>query len=297
MISTLHCAAVSADGTTRYAATADDGAAFELVFQPWPGDEAVCMSSQAGCGFGCQHCATTYAPVSFQRSLTADEIVDAVTRVVGGHGAAGVRTVDFSGIGDSSRNWTAVSEAARRLVASAACQQVAVTSIAPQSWVSRLLASHDTWWPSRFMFSLHGATLGTRRMVITFAEDPVRALTGWQAVASRCPVTLNYTMHHRNTGPGDVRALIALLGGPNDFTELQLSPLNAVPGSPVTPVQDPEHFIDQVRDGLPDWNVTVFNPLGTDVDAGCGQLRVRSLREAARTETLTPGAARLFTMV
>lgn len=281
MIKTLYSVAVAPDGTTRYAAVADDGAAFELVFQPWPGDETICMSAQAGCGFACAHCATTYAPISFQRSLTADEIVDAVSRVVCLHSAVGVRTVDFSGIGDSSRNWVAVSEAARRLIASSACRQVAVTSIAPQSWVAKLVAGDDSWLPTRFMFSLHGATRATRRMVITYAEDPASAIAGWQALAARCPVTLNYTMHDRNTGPDDVRALIDLLSGRSAFADLQLSPLNAVTGSPVTPVPDPQHFIDQVRHGLPDWTITVFQPLGTDVEAGCGQLRVRALREAA----------------
>jgi 23S rRNA (adenine2503-C2)-methyltransferase len=281
MIRTLYPVAVAPDGTTRYAAVADDGAAFELVYQPWPGDATVCMSSQAGCGFACAHCATTYAPISFQRSLTADEIVDAVTRVMCHHRTVGVRTVDFSGIGDSSRNWAAVSQASRRLLASEACRQVAVTSIAPQSWVAKLLSGGDSWLPTRFMFSLHGATRSARRMVITYAEDPAAAMPGWQAVAARCPVTLNYTMHDRNTGPDDVRSLIALLSGRSAFAELQLSPLNAVTGSPVTPVPDPQHFIDQVRDGLPGWNVTVFQPLGTDVEAGCGQLRVRTLREAA----------------
>jgi 23S rRNA (adenine2503-C2)-methyltransferase len=281
MISRLDSAAVAADGTTRYAALADDGASFELVFQPWPNDETVCMSSQAGCGFGCQHCATTYAPISFQRSLTADEIVDAVTRVVSQHSPTGVRTVDFSGIGDSSRNWAAVSEASRRLVENATCRQITVTSIAPQSWVAKLLAGDDAWLPTRFMFSLHGATRATRRMVITHAEDPVSAMPGWQAVAARCPVTLNYTMHEGNTGPDDVTALVALLSGRSAFTELQLSPLNAVTGSTVVPLSRPEHFIDQVRDGLPGWNVTVFQPLGTDVEAGCGQLRVRVLAKTS----------------
>jgi len=173
-----------------------------------------------------------------------------------------------------------VAEASQRLLANATCRQIVVTSVAPQSWIAMLLARDDPWWPTRFMFSLHGATRATRRMVVTHAEDPARAVTGWQAVAARCPVTLNYTMHDRNTGPDDVAALVTLLGGRAAFSQLQLSPLNAVSGSPVIPVPDPTPFIDQVRDGLPDWNVTVFQPLGTDVEAGCGQLRVRALSQA-----------------
>lgn len=274
----LNAAASASDGTTRYSAVADDGAQFEVVYQPWPGNPTVCASAQAGCGYGCRHCATTYATIPFQRSLRADEITDAVTQVRDRHAGEGLRTVDFSGIGDSSRNWTAVSHAAARLLAEGVCDEAAVTSIAPKNWVKRLLDTGEPWWPTRFMFSLHGATLATRRQVVTNAEDPVRAIGGWQAIAARCPVTLNYTLHKDNTGTDDARHLITLLHGREDFAELRLSPLNVVAGTPLSAAHEARAFIDQVRDGLPDWTIAEYAHLGTDVDAGCGQLRSRAIR-------------------
>jgi 23S rRNA (adenine2503-C2)-methyltransferase len=156
------------------------------------------------------------------------------------------------------------------------CEDVAVTSIAPRNWVSRLLAGDDAYWPTRFMFSLHGATLAARRQVITHAEDPARAIAGWQSVAARCPVILNYALHDQNTRIDDAVELVALLRGREDFAELRLSPLNSVPGSPLTPARRPEGFIAHLREDLPEWRITEYAPLGTAVEAGCGQLRSRA---------------------
>ena len=275
MIAALRPAAVADDGTTRYSVVTDDAVAFEAVFQPWPADPTVCMSAQAGCGFGCAHCATTYSEVRFQRSLTGDEIVEVVAAIAARHSAGSVRTVDFSGTGDSSRNWAAVSDAVRRLRADGVCRSVIVTSVAPQRWVRQLLESDSARWPDEFLFSLHGPTRDSRRLVVTNGEDPARAIAGWHAVARRASVMLNYVMHEGNTRPADVADLVGLLGPHDCFTALRLTPLNAVAGSPLVPVADPSSFVDQVRAGLPAWDVRVVDPIGLDADAGCGQLRAR----------------------
>jgi 23S rRNA (adenine2503-C2)-methyltransferase len=275
VITALRSAAVASDGTARYSVTADDGAAFEAVFQPWRGDSTICMSAQAGCGYGCAHCATTYADVQFRRSLTADEIVDTVTRIAAVHGDGRVRTVDFSGTGDASRNWVAVSEALRRLRVTGVCRTVGVTSVAPQRWVRQLLASDETHWPDELLFSLHGATREARRLVVTNGEDPARAIDGWSDVAVRGSVTLSYVMHEGNTRQNDLEALVGLLGPHEGFSGLRLTPLNGVAGIALVPAQDPDGFVTAVRDALPAWQVRTVDPMGLDVDAGCGQLRVR----------------------
>jgi 23S rRNA (adenine2503-C2)-methyltransferase len=275
VITALRHAAVAADGTSRWSVSTDDGAAFEAVFQPWPGDPTICMSAQVGCGFGCAHCATTYADVQFRRSLSADEIVDTIAHIAAADGDGEVRTVDFSGTGDASRNWAAVSEAIRRIRAAGVCRSVAVTSVAPQRWVRQLLASDESLWPDELLVSLHGPTLESRRLVVTNGEDPVRAIGGWCDVAARGSVTLNYVMHEANTGPGDVEALVDLLGPHEGFSGLRVTPLNGVAGLPLAPAPDPDRFVAAVRDALAAWQVRTVDPLGLDVEAGCGQLGVR----------------------
>lgn len=269
----LTCAEVvaSPDGAARYVLSGS-GVTFEVVHYQWSGRDAVCVSSQAGCGFGCRHCATTYAPVQFQRSLTAEEIVASVSLVLARRGIPGVRTVDVSGIGDPSRNWAAVEQAGQQLLASGAAQRITLTTVAPQRWVRSRLAGG--WLPAKVRISLHGPTRDTRRQVVTHGDDPAQVIDLWEQLGSRVPVEVNYVLHSGNTRSQDVRDLRALLSG-RRFAALRLSPLNPVEGMPLVACPDPAPFAEAVRAALPDWQVEDFTPLGTHAQAACGQLRVR----------------------
>lgn len=273
MVLTVRGPFTSADGAARYVLSGD-GASFEVVHYQWADRDAICASSQAGCGFGCRHCATTYAPVQFQRSLTAEEIVASVVLVLADRGRAAVRTVDFSGIGDASRNWDAVARAGQELLDCGAARRITLTSVAPQRWVRARVAGG--WLPAKVRISLHGATREARRRVVTNGDDPVRVVSLWEQLAARVPVELNYVMHAQNTSPQDVRDLARLLAG-RRFAALRLSPLNPVAGSPLAPCNDPGPFALAVREALPGWDVEQFHPLGGQAQAACGQLRVRTL--------------------
>lgn len=262
----------SGDGATRYVVRGHD-VAFEVVHYAADGWDAVCASSQAGCGFGCRHCATTYAPVGFQRSLSAEEMVGSVRLVLADRGRTAVRTVDFSGIGDPSRNWDAVAEAGQRLLADGAARRITVTTVAPQRWVRARTAGG--WLPAKVRISLHGPTLASRRLVVTHGDDPQRVIGLWEQLAALVPVELNYVLHDANTSSSDVAALADLLSG-RRFAALRLSPLNPVEGSPLRPCPDLGAAAEAIRLALPGWRVEMFRPLGGGVDAACGQLRVRT---------------------
>lgn len=262
----------TSDGAARYVVRGED-VAFEVVHYASDGWDAVCASSQAGCGFGCRHCATTYAPVSFQRSLTAEEMLDSVRLVLADRGRTQVRTVDFSGIGDPSRNWDAVATAGQRLLDDGAAQRITITTVAPQRWVRARIAGG--WLPAKVRMSLHGATARSRRLVVTHGDDPTRVIGLWEQLAALVPVELNYVLHEGNTAPADVAALAVLLDG-RRFAALRLSPLNPVDGAPLRPCADPQAAAEAIRGALPGWRVEQFRPLGAGIDAACGQLRVRA---------------------
>lgn len=265
----------SADGAARYVLVGA-GVAFEAVHYTWadPGRDAMCISAQAGCGYGCLHCATTFSPVPFQRSLTTQELVSSVLLVLADRGLERVGTVDVSGIGDPSRNWEAVAAAGQSLLDAGRAERVTVTTVAPQRWVRARLAGG--WLPAKVRVSLHGATLDARRLIVTHGDDPARVVGLWEQLARMVPVELNYVLHAGNTDPRAVAELAALLGG-RQFAALRLCPLNPVPGSPVQPCPDPEGFAAAVRSVLPGWVVEEFAPLGAQVSAACGQLRVRAV--------------------
>src|SRR5512141_2848111 len=68
----------SADGTRKFRFRTHDGRAIESVLIPDDKQErsklTLCISSQAGCAWGCAFCAT--ATLGFGRHLTAGEIVE-----------------------------------------------------------------------------------------------------------------------------------------------------------------------------------------------------------------------------
>lgn len=265
----------SPDGAARYV-LAGAGVTFEVVHYEWSdrGRDAVCISAQAGCGYGCQHCATTFSPVPFQRSLTTEEMVASVRLVLADRGLEKVATVDVSGIGDPSRNWEAVAAACQILLDGGHAERVTITTVAPQRWVRARL--DGGWLPAKVRISLHGATRDARRLIVTHGDDPARVVGVWEQLAAEVAVELNYVMHAGNTHPQDVVDLAALLDG-RRFAALRLCPLNPVAGSPVRPCPDPAGFAAAVRAALPNWAVEEFTPLGASVSAACGQLRVRAL--------------------
>lgn len=265
----------SPDGAARYV-LAGAGVTFEVVHYEWsdPGRDAVCISAQAGCGYGCRHCATTFSAVPFQRSLTTEEMVTSVRLVLADRGLDHVGTVDVSGIGDPSRNWEAVAAAGQILLAAGHTERITVTTVAPQRWVRARL--DGGWLPAKVRISLHGATRDARRLIVTHGDDPARVIGQWEQLAAEVAVELNYVMHEGNTHLRDVGDLAALLAG-RRFAALRLCPLNTVAGSPVRPCPDPAGFAAAVTAALPNWAVEQFTPLGSRVSAACGQLRVRAL--------------------
>ena len=70
------------DGTRKYAFRTSHGDVVESVFIPDAsavGRNTICISSQVGCGMGCEFCLT--ASLGFRRNLSAGEMVEQVTRV------------------------------------------------------------------------------------------------------------------------------------------------------------------------------------------------------------------------
>jgi 23S rRNA (adenine2503-C2)-methyltransferase len=71
--------AESRDGTVKFLFGLDDGEAIESVLIPETKRLTLCISTQAGCGFGCAFCAT--ALLGLKRNLRASEILDQILEV------------------------------------------------------------------------------------------------------------------------------------------------------------------------------------------------------------------------
>ena len=81
-----------------------DGASIESVLIPEARRLTLCISTQAGCGFGCAFCAT--ALLGLKRNLTASEIVDQIleaSRTLSGDGR--ITHVVLMGMGEPLANY------------------------------------------------------------------------------------------------------------------------------------------------------------------------------------------------
>ncbi len=73
---TLHHRAESRDGTIKFLFGLSDGQSIESVLIPETKRLTLCISTQAGCGFGCAFCAT--AVLGLKRNLRSSEILDQI---------------------------------------------------------------------------------------------------------------------------------------------------------------------------------------------------------------------------
>jgi 23S rRNA (adenine2503-C2)-methyltransferase len=108
----------SDDGATKFLFELTDGTPIETVYIPDPEAEknTVCVSSQAGCKFGCTFCATGKS--GFTRNLTSSEIVGQLFAVRDyiSTGGKNLTNVVFMGMGEPLDNLDAVIESIRVFV-------------------------------------------------------------------------------------------------------------------------------------------------------------------------------------
>ena len=69
----------SKDGSIKYLLLLDDGKSIESVFMPHKNHNTLCVSSQVGCGMGCDFCMT--GKMGLLRNLETSEIIDQVLTV------------------------------------------------------------------------------------------------------------------------------------------------------------------------------------------------------------------------
>ncbi len=268
-------------GSRKYLLEAG-GAAVECAFLFHEESRGLCCSAQAGCAFGCRHCATTYAARPFLRNLSAAEIVQ-ITRFVAedANGGAPLDFLDFSGVGDCCANWDAVRAASREALEAGLAGVCRVTSIAQRAWCLRIEREGPGFALDRVVISLHGADIETRRLLIPNAEDPWAAAGWWRNLhANGTAVDLNYAVHQENSGPEHLSRLAEFLHAQAGWVrEIRLSTINPVPGIAFHTPPSFDDFAAALRERLPaGMRMNRFLSLGADAGFACGQMRAQAQR-------------------
>jgi 23S rRNA (adenine2503-C2)-methyltransferase len=252
----------------------------------------LCVSTQVGCAYGCKFCASGLD--GWKRNLTAAEIVEQVLAVERWHlrenpqAAPGPRLVDnlvIMGMGEPLANYDNLLKALKILNApwgggiGARKITVSTSGLAPEI---RKLADEPLQF--RLAISLHGATDEVREKIMPVNRKyPLRELVAAGEYYRRQNgrmITLEYILIAGiNDGLDQVKPLAQLVR--RLHAKINLIPYNPVEG--LTWERPAEEASERFLAALEDQKViaTLRREKGLDIDAACGQLRLKTERELA----------------
>jgi 23S rRNA (adenine2503-C2)-methyltransferase len=265
-----------------------------------PGDRrTLCVSTQVGCAYGCRFCASGLE--GWKRNLKSQEIVEQVLAVERWNHAESsvtqtaapkprhqpriISNLVIMGMGEPLANYDNLLKALKILNApwggaiGARKITISTSGLAPQI---RKLADEPMQF--RLAISLHGATDATRNRIMPVNRKyPLSELTAaceyYQAERGRM-ITFEYILIEGiNCGLDQVEPLASLARKLN--AKVNLIPYNAVEGLPWKrpDEQTQERFLKALHKlGV---SATLRREKGHDIDAACGQLRLRTERELA----------------
>lgn len=257
----------------------------------------LCVSTQVGCAYGCRFCASGLE--GWKRNLGVEEIVEQVIAVERWHArdiaADGSRTEDSSarlinnlvimGMGEPLANYDNLLKALKILNApwgggiGARKITVSTSGLAPQI---RKLA--DEALQFRLAISLHGATDEVRIKIMPInrkypLKELIAACEYYQEKKDRM-ITFEYILISGiNDDLGQTKPLAQL--AQRLHAKVNLIPYNKVEGLPWE--RSSEERQEQFLNALLKLKVsaTLRREKGHDIDAACGQLRLRTERELA----------------
>jgi 23S rRNA (adenine2503-C2)-methyltransferase len=256
-----------------------DDAFIETVLMQYQGRNTACISTQVGCPIGCSFCATGKS--GFTRNLSPGEMVGQVLHLARRLRKKGKRlsNVVYMGMGEPFLNYDASLRSIRILNDAAGfslgARRFTVSTVGIVPGIERLI---DEGLQVNLAVSLHAANDTLRGELI-----PSNRIYPLSALLNACWEYISVT-HRRITyeyililGINDTlqhaRELVELIGG--SLCHVNLIPLNQVPDSPYR-TSTPERiaaFAAELKKAH--ISTTVRLSKGTEIQAGCGQLRRR----------------------
>jgi 23S rRNA (adenine2503-C2)-methyltransferase len=275
----------SADGgrTRKWLFRGAKGASIEAVLMGYPKRTTLCISSQAGCAMGCTFCAT--GQFGFERHLEAGEIIAQVAYAAAHlrrHGMPGspprVTNIVFMGMGEPLANYRRVRESLRRMidVMGIGARSITVSTVGVVPGMRQLA---DEPWQVNLAVSLHAADDELRSRLVPLNDrypiaDVVAAARHYRDSKGR-RISIEWTLIDGVNDTPDqavkLAAIAADLGAHVNVIALNPTPLTTDRPPEADRV---EQFLEVVRSQ--GGNITLRDTRGQDIDAACGQLRLRA---------------------
>ena len=270
----------SKDGTIKYLFDVLDGNAIETVLMSYHHGYSICVSSQIGCKMGCKFCAST--GINFIRSLTSGEIVEQIIAVEQDQNIR-ISNVVFMGIGEPLDNYDNVVNAIH-IINNPKGLNIGPRhiSVSTSGLVPKIYQLADENIQCTLSISLH-ATNNEKRsgmMPVNNAypiEELIQACKDYIAKTNR-RISFEYALaKDSNDNLDDAKELVKLLKGM--LCHVNLIPINKIENGQYS--KSTNENIMKFRDYLNDHGIvaTIRRELGSDIDAACGQLRRKNLKE------------------
>lgn len=277
----------SVDGTNKYLFRLYDKQLIETVLIPASpalyGESSdrrtLCVSSQVGCAFDCQFCASGLA--GFTRNLDVGEIVAQVLEVERLSGEK-VNNIVFMGMGEPLANFKSLAKAIEIITSEwgigIGARRITVST---SGVVPKIYELADQPLSIRLAISLHGATNEVRDKIMPInkkypIEELFEALDYWKTKKKQ-RITFEYILiKDVNDSVDDAKLLAGLANRVS--AKVNLIPYNTVEAFPWhRPDKSSQKQFLQVlqKKNVPS---TIRLEKGHDIDAACGQLRLNELK-------------------
>lgn len=270
----------SKDGTIKYLFDVLDGNAIETVLMSYHHGYSLCVSSQIGCKMGCKFCAST--GIKFIRNLTSGEIVEQVLAVEQDENIR-ISNIVFMGIGEPLDNYDNVVNAIRIINnqkgLSIGARHI---SISTSGLVPKIYKLAEENIQCTLSISLHASNNEKRSSMMPVnnrypIEELLQACKDYIKKTNR-RISFEYALaKDNNDNLDDAKELIKLLKGM--LCHVNLIPINKIENGQFD--KSSNENIMKFRDFLNDHGIvaTIRRELGSDIDAACGQLRRKNLKE------------------
>jgi len=273
---------VAEDGTEKYLFKLKDGHVIETVLMKYDYGNSVCVTSQVGCSMGCAFCASGI--ISKKRDLTLAELVNQIASVQK-VSQEKVTHVVVMGTGEPFDNYDNVMNFIRVINYKHGFQIGARhITVSTCGIIPKIYEYAKETIKSNLAISLHASNdaLRSKLMKINLVyplDKLIQAVKDYTEISGR-RVTFEYILlkgvnddvHHANE-------LSDLIRGINAYVNLiPYNPVDEFAFAKTDPDRAQKFYKQLDKRGI---NATLRRELGSDIDAACGQLRLKNVKDNA----------------
>lgn len=272
---------VASDGTTKFLFKTQDDMLLETVLMVFDYGNSICISTQVGCNMGCAFCASGLTKKT--RNLTTAEMVSQVMAVVNHLGQERLSHMVVMGTGEPFDNYDAVMKALsivnhdRGLAIGARHITISTCGIVP-----KIIEFAQGQYQYNLAISLHAPNdqLRSQLMPINHAYPLKKLMAALDTYASlnNRRLTFEYILLDGvNNTLEHADQLSDLLRGKNAY--VNLIPYNAVDEKGFRSVSRNKAMVFYDRLMKRGIRATIRKEHGQDIDAACGQLRIKHVKK------------------